>query len=56
MEFKKIAKYIFFTTVAILIVANLMNYNPIFRLFVGAFGIGSSIVLWIIGNVLHDDE
>jgi|LGVF01.1.fsa_nt_gb hypothetical protein len=56
MELKKIAKYIFFTTVAILIVANLINFNPIFRMFVGAFGIGSSIVLWIIGNALHDDE
>ncbi|MEA3423264.1 MAG: hypothetical protein U9Q80_05685 [Bacillota bacterium] len=55
MEFKKIAKYIFVTTVVVLIVANLINYNPIFRIFVGSFGIGSSIVLWIIGNVSHDD-
>ncbi len=56
MYFKKIAKYIFFATVAILIVANLIDYNQLFRLFIGAFGIGSSIILWIIGNASHDDE
>jgi len=56
MEFKKIAKYIFIATVVILIVVNLMNLNPIFRLFIGTFGLGSSLVLWIIGNASHDDE
>lgn len=56
MEYKRIAKRLFFLTLIIIIVLNLLNLYPYFRIFIGSFGFGGTIILWIIGNAMHDDE
>ncbi len=56
MEYKKIAKWLFLLTLIIVILLNILNLYPYFRIFMGSFGFGGTIILWIIGNAMHDDE
>lgn len=56
MIYKKTAKWLFLMSVLLLIILNIIHFNPFFRMFIGSFGFGGAIVLWVIGNAIHDDE
>ncbi len=49
-DLKKPAIIILLITIALIIIMNLIKVYFVYRLFIETFGIGSSIVLFLIGN------